>query len=181
MKFIFFFILIIVHIASYFTDVTTLGVSLSQHSILNSFSYIFTHTNLLHLIVNIWCINIMIKYTKPMWYLRFKNKHHNLLFCISILCSALCGYLVASNDIMIGSSGVAWFYLGYMITELECPIKSKYSTLLLIFLNFLIAEIFNFYNVPIHLSTLLCGMLFSIAIDIYECGRYYKNQFRTNC
>lgn len=167
---VFVLINILIWIMSLFCDMSFLGVSTSSEWY-TPFTYIFYHKNIIHLALNIYCIYVMHKNTKNLYRLYFPNRHDVTLLLIAITFSVMAGYLSMQDKMTIGASAIAYFYIGFILTQCYKNFKQNLQIITFLILANIIAFLVGNNAILIH----LLGFAFGASYSAYLIYEYRRN------
>lgn len=163
-------ILSLIWIISLFCDMSFLGVSTTS-AWFTPFTYMFYHKNILHLALNIYCIYIMHKNTKNLYSIYRPKRNDVTLLIIAIIFSALAGYLAQQDKMTIGASAIAYFYIGFILSQ--CYNNLKYILSVIIFL--ILANCISFLVGNNALLVHFLGFAFGASYGAYLIYEYRRN------
>lgn len=166
-------ILSLVWIVSLFCDMSFLGVSTTSDWY-TPITYIFYHKNIIHLLLNIYCIYVMHNGSKQIYNLYFPKRNDVILLIIAIAFSALAGYLAQQDKMTIGASAIAYFYIGFILSQCYRNINYVIRIIGLLILANVISFLVGNNAILVH----FLGFAFGASYSAYLIYDHRRNHIR---
>jgi hypothetical protein len=116
----------------------------------------------------------MHKNTKNLYSIYRPKRDDAILLVIAILFSALAGYLAQQDKMTIGASAIAYFYIGFILSQ--CYNNIKYILSVIIFL--VLANCISFLVGNNALLVHFLGFAFGASYSAYLIYEYRRNHIR---
>jgi hypothetical protein len=116
----------------------------------------------------------MHKNTKNLYKLYFPNRHNVILLLVAIIFSAVAGYLSMQDKMTIGASAIAYFYIGFILTQCYKNIKQNIQIIAFLILANIIAFLVGNNAILIH----FLGFAFGASYSAYLIYEYRRNHIR---
>lgn len=166
---VFYIIISLIWIVSLFYDISFLGVSTTSNWY-TPFTYMFFHTNIIHLASNIFALELLHTHSKKILWKYKPYSNGFVLLCIAILTATIAGYIAQQNKMTIGASAIVYFYIGFILTQYNKDIKYVLSTITLLLLSNIILVLIGNNALLVHFIGLVGGIIYNTYL-IYDNRR----------
>lgn len=179
MKIIIYIILFAITVANMATNgqmAELLGFS-SSSPVYTRISYLICHTNILHLIINLFAIYKMREYAEAKIETMINGKVTRYIMPAMIMCAVLATFGSEMNLPTVGLSGVLFAFIGFVTVIIHNKFSIYYIAITIIFnaIGYFIGNV----NIFIHIIAFAYGAAIATPAVIYELERVSTHQRRT--